>query len=176
MDTRTLPFISVRETLAAIGSLDAPAAVKACMQLILLTVAKADEILALTWEDIDLEGGMFTLDIKDGGRWTFPLSRQAVDILAGLRAETEGEGFVFRREDGEPLSILDIAPRQRSFTPDISAPSLRRLFVLQMVHAGWPERSLQAQLGSIWINDVPSAETWRAMVQAWADIEPATAA
>lgn len=67
------------------------------LRLLLLTGARKGEVLAMRWASIDLTSGVWTKTLsntKQKRLHRVPLNDAAVELLRGLRAQTNGE-YVF---------------------------------------------------------------------------------
>ena len=79
----------------------------AAIRLLLLTGARAGEILSLRWEYVDLERGVLRLPTSKTGAKEIQLGPAARAVLTGLREQAEAEGYVIPgRVAGEPLKGL----------------------------------------------------------------------
>jgi integrase len=70
----------------------------AAIRLLLLTGARAGEVLRMRWQDLDLESGTWTKPshtVKQKADHVLPLSAPARQILAALYAQRGGSKFVF---------------------------------------------------------------------------------
>jgi integrase len=83
-------------------------------KLLLLTGARRVEIAAGTWAEIDFEAKLWTIPavrIKNGEAHEIPLSREALEILTGLRRIASKQGFVFTTTGQSPVSGFSRAKR-----------------------------------------------------------------
>ena len=77
------------------------------IHLLMLTGCRKSEVLALRWQDVDLETGELRLrDAKTGAR-TVPLSREAAGVLAGARRLPGSPWVIPGRKPGDRLRNID---------------------------------------------------------------------
>jgi len=79
---------------------------KAALQLLLVTAQRRGEVITMEWEEIDLEGRVWTLPAeksKNGRGHRVPLSTRAILILRGLQPSEEPTGWVFPGANGHHL-------------------------------------------------------------------------
>jgi len=81
----------------------------AALRLMLLTLARREEVCAARWCDVDLGAATWTIsDTKNGEAHAVPLSRQAVELLRTLRpADPAPDALVFHTETGNRLLNWD---------------------------------------------------------------------
>ena len=81
------------------------------LEFLILTAARSGEVLNARWEEIDLEGKVWTVPaerMKAGRIHRVPMSDPALDILKSLVAARTGD-FVFPGKDGKkPLSGMSL--------------------------------------------------------------------
>lgn len=95
----------VLDEVEAEGSAWPPAV--AALRLLMLTGCRKSEVLALRWEDVDLEAGELRLrDAKTGAR-TVPLSPEAAGVLAGARRLPGSPWVIPGRKPGDRLRNID---------------------------------------------------------------------
>jgi len=98
------------------------------------TGARASELIALTWEHIDLEGRTAHLPVtKNGHPRTIPLSSRAVEVLAGL--ERQGEQ-VLHGMTSRSLKRAWVACRERAGIEGLRFHDMRREAVSRMLERG----------------------------------------
>ena len=79
----------------------------AAIRLLMLTGCRKNEILALRWEDVDLDAGELTLaDAKTGPR-TVPLSSSAGKLLAGLARKSGNPWVIPGHKPGTHMCDID---------------------------------------------------------------------
>ncbi len=91
---RVLTFDELRRLWGALES--EPARVGAAFKLLLLTAARRSEVLGMSWAELDLENGWWTVSAdraKNGLSHRVPLSPSALRLLKTLKNDTE---FVFQ--------------------------------------------------------------------------------
>ena len=73
----------------------------------MLTVARSGEVRLATWDEMDLDAGVWTIPaarMKAKRDHRVPLSGRALAILHDVRRRSDGTGLVFRSLRGKPLS------------------------------------------------------------------------
>ena len=109
------------------GSVYAAAAIR----LLMLTGCRRNEIVALRWEDVDLEAGELRLpDGKTGARLV-PLSPAAAAVLTGLPRVAGDPWVIAGSKPGRHLADLQPAwerVRRRAGLEDVRIHDLRRSF------------------------------------------------
>ncbi|TCK38006.1 phage integrase family protein [Paraburkholderia sp. BL8N3] len=98
------------------------------MEFIILTGARLEEALNLTWSEIDLKAKKWTVHkarMKAGKTQTVPLAAQAVDLLKALPSYNGGnpdpDGFVFTAPRGGKLygdKLLDLLRDELEYTAE----------------------------------------------------------
>lgn len=91
----------------------------AALRLMLLTLARREEVAQAKWRDIDMDARTWTLSqTKNGQPHVVPLSRQALEVLMGMKAkaasshgpqvtEPKPDALVFATETGSALVNWD---------------------------------------------------------------------
>lgn len=101
-----MPFADLPAFLAQLRA--RPALAARALEFLILTASRTSEVRLATWNEVDLEAAIWTRPpehTKTGKEHRVPLSPRAVELLATLRAEHEGQGYVFPGPDEEkPLS------------------------------------------------------------------------
>ena len=89
--------------LATIRDADAWWAAKSCLLFMAFTGARSADARGATWDEIDLEGGVWTIPAertKVGEEHTIQLPNQAIEVLRHAQEVTGEEGLVFPAERG----------------------------------------------------------------------------
>ena len=151
---RILSLDEIDKLLAAAPSL----CWKTFVYLALITGMRRGDFTHLEWDDIDLAGGVLTVQNKAGWRKTksgkirhLALTEQAVRLLKELRAETKGR-LVLQDSEGRPLA----SSIHRAFLALVAAAGIkhcpvpadfRRTFVSYLAMAGTNEAIVQRLAG-----------------------------
>lgn len=94
--------------MAAVQAPETPARVRRFVLLALYTGQRRGNVLAMRWQDLDLQTGLWTVPgerTKNGDPLTVPLLPQAVAVLAEARADVpEACPWVLPCRDGAPVS------------------------------------------------------------------------
>lgn len=114
----------------------------AIVQLLILTGQRRNEVAAMRWSEIDLDGATWSLPAdrtKNDRPHVVPLSSAALQLLAGL--PNFGEGFVFPAQGncGRPFSGFSKSKHRleiRSETSDWTLHDLRRTVATGMAKLG----------------------------------------
>jgi integrase len=127
------------------GALDTePAWSAAVFRLDLLTAQRRSEILGMTWDELDLASGWWTIPgerTKNGLAHRVPLAPQAVKILKTLQSGKHDEVFVFRGgRRGRPMANLQKPLRRlkKDTQLDFRFHDLRRTTASCMTGIGIP--------------------------------------
>ncbi|WP_417790333.1 tyrosine-type recombinase/integrase [Terasakiella pusilla] len=98
----------------------------AALKVLLLTGARRNEILALKWSEVDLEGRCLRLETTKTGRQTRPLGRDARDYIASLDFGSDKWVFPASRGEGHLINIrkpllkvLELAQLDNGITPHV---------------------------------------------------------
>lgn len=98
------------------------------LEFAILTAARSGEVRGMVWDEIDLEGKVWTVPadrIKAGKTHRVPLSEAA---LALLRATSHREGLVFRSVTGKPLSDMTLSAVCKRMNVDAVPHGFRSTF------------------------------------------------
>ena len=103
LDDATRWFAALRER-GGIGS--------RCLEFLALTAARSQEVRGATWDEIDLEKGLWVVPgsrMKMGREHRIPLSDDAVRLLRSLPSFAGSEGLVFPAPRGGQLSDMTLS-------------------------------------------------------------------
>lgn len=113
------------------------------VRLILLTGARKSEVLTATWDQFDLERGVWTKPAhatKQGRQEHFPLSRPAIELLQEMKARATGGPFLFPGDSpGKPLQNMKRFWRSLCRDADLEGVrihDLRHTFASHLVSGG----------------------------------------
>jgi len=125
--------------------------IRAAIWIILLTGARKNEILRLTWRDTDLDRAEIRFpDTKSGRSHVVPLSPPAVTILSNLPKKKENPFVFCGRKHKKGLVNIDRAwrsIRKAAGLEDVRLHDLRRSAASWMAQAGAPLLVLKSALG-----------------------------
>ena len=161
---------------------------RALVHLLIVTGCRRGEILGLKWDKIDLEAGKARIDTtllyaKDRGLYesttktgnirTVGLPKETVQLLREWRKEClvlrlengdrwHNTGYVFIRDDGQPMHPDSIAHWLRAFSerhglPHINAHAFRHTVASVLIANGTDVVTVSKQLGHL---DVSTTETF----------------
>ena len=174
----------VGELLRAIDGYQGEPSTAAALKLAPLTFVRPGELRGAEWREFDLDAGEWRIPgerMKMGEAHIVPLSRQAIEILSGLRATSHNTKFLFPslRSRERPMSenTLNAALRRLGYTSDeMTAHGFRALASTLLNEQGFPPDVIELQLAHAERNKVRAAYNRatrlperRKMMQAWAD-------
>ena len=111
----------------------------AAIRLLMLTGCRKNEILALRWENVDLDAGELTLaDAKTGPR-TVSLSSSAVKLLAGLPRKSDNPWVIPGHKPGTHMRDIDGAwqtARARAGLDDLRIHDIRHSYASRALALG----------------------------------------
>lgn len=112
--------------LRAVDSVDARA-----LEFLIMSAARTAEVLGATWDEIDLEAGVWSLPaerMKSRRPHRVPLASHAVELLRGLPREVGSQHIFVGGRRGQALNA-DAMPRVlKSLRPDITVHGFRSTF------------------------------------------------
>ena len=94
------------------ASLQASVPTKRAFEFLVLTAARSGEVRLATWEEMDLDAGVWTIPaarMKAKRDHRVPLSGRALAILHNVQRLSDGTGLVFRSLRGKPLSNMTLS-------------------------------------------------------------------
>ncbi|MBK1735768.1 integrase [Halorhodospira abdelmalekii] len=170
------------DLLAALSRYGGEPATVAALHLLALTFVRPGELRWATWEEFDLEQGVWRIPgvrMKMRRDHLVPLSRQAVAWLRWLEAMSSGRGYVFATTHHDrPLgaNTLNQALRNLGYGERMTAHGFRALASTLLHEQGWPPEVIELQLAHAQRNAVAAAYNRsarlterNAMMQAWGD-------
>ncbi len=156
--------------------------VQSAFRLSPLLFQRPGEIRQMLWDDVDLETREWRPYIsKTDFHHIVPLSRQAVDILEGIRPLTGGVSYVFPSSRGDGRSMSDntirTALKSLGYESDVmTAHGFRTTASTLLNEQGWSPDAIERQLAHSPRDQVRAAynrakylDERRRMMQAWAD-------
>ncbi|MCB1503972.1 MAG: integrase arm-type DNA-binding domain-containing protein [Hyphomicrobiaceae bacterium] len=104
-----LPYSKVPSFMAALREQDGFSA--RALEFLILTATRTGETLGATWDEIDLDGRLWTVPgarMKAGKQHRIPLPAPAIDVLFKM-SEVRSSGFIFPgAKSGQPLSQMSL--------------------------------------------------------------------
>lgn len=187
--THPLPALHHSRVSIAIESIrEAPKqgrTVKLALEFLIFTVARTSEVLAASWEEIDLNAKVWSIPVERVKARTgrhVPLSTGALTIVERIRQRTRGKGLLFprNRKEGRPLPRSAMLKLLRSATPfpdeEVTVDGLREAFRTWAHETGksWAlvEAVLSDKLGSSEVQTYSRSgqmERRRELMQEWCD-------
>jgi integrase len=157
-----LPYSEIGGFMGALRKRQGTAA--RALEFAILTAARTSEVLGAGWEEINLQGRVWTVPpyrIKAGREHRVPLSREVVALLKQLRGSMEGLVFPGKRR-GKPLSNMAmLMVLRRMGRTDLTAHGFRSTFRDWAAECtNFPREVAEAALahGATW-RHVPNAAT-----------------
>ena len=169
----------------AISEYTGSPSVVAALRLSALTFLRPSEIRFALWDEIDVEGAIWSIPahrMKMKRPHLVPLSRQAVRAISRLGEVHKQEGYLFPSPNkaGKPIGEMTVisALRLMGFSKDdISPHGFRRMASTILNERGWNRDWIERQLAHAEPNQVRKAynaaeylEGRTEMMQAWADL------
>ena len=130
-----LPYIEMPAFMADLRGREATAA--RALEFAILTAGRSGEVLGAIWDEIDLNGGVWTVPaarMKGGREHRVPLSTPSLELLRGLEAARDTERVkasdpVFPSVKGsKPLSSMAMAMLLRRMGSNVTAHGFRSAF------------------------------------------------
>ena len=174
----------VGELLRAVDGYQGEPATAAALKLAPLTFVRPGELRGAEWREFDLEAAEWRIPperMKMGEAHIVPLSRQAIEILTGLRSISHNTRFLFPslRTRDRPMSenTLNAALRRLGYTAEqMTAHGFRAMASTLLNEQGFPPDVIELQRAHAERNKVRAAYNRatrlperRKMMQAWAD-------
>ena len=176
-----LPYDGVAECIAKVkASQRASGSSKLALEFLVLTAARSGEVRRATWDEIDVEGAIWTVPaarMKANREHRVPLSRRALEVLVEAAELSDGTGLVFPgARAGRPLSENTHAKLLRELGFDAVTHGFRssfRDYASEQTHT--PHAVMEAALAHS-IKDKAEAayarsdlfEKRRALMESWA--------
>lgn len=151
------------------------------LRFAILTAARSGEVRGATWDEFDLEAGVWTVPaarMKAGREHRVPLSRAALDVLEAAKAQSiRPDALAFpSARPGRPLSDMTLAAVLKRLKVAATVHGFRSTFRDWAEEAtGFPHEVKEAALAHVVKNKAERAyrrsdvfEKRRAMMDAWA--------
>jgi integrase len=160
------------------------------IELLLLTFVRTAELRGATWEEIDLDGALWSIKgsrMKMGRDHLVPLSNRAVELLTELKTMGLSSHWLFpnHRDPSRCMSTTSInrALEYMGYGGKLSAHGFRVTASTQLHELGYPPEIIEKQLAHEPKNRVAAAynqaeymEQRRRMMQAWGQVVSGAAA
>ncbi|KEY58516.1 tyrosine-type recombinase/integrase [Serratia sp. DD3] len=178
-----LPMDQIHEFNKALASYGGSVISKVATQILQYTALRTIELRTMTWENIDFENALITVDpeVMKGRRLhVVPMSRQVIDLLIGLQPITGNYKYVFvgRSDKNKYISentILGVI-RRIGYEGRTSGHGFRHQFSTVLNEKHWNSDAIEAQLAHVnsagtrgIYNHAKYLDTRREMMQWWAD-------
>ncbi len=127
-----LPYREVHQFMQKLAQVDGMSA--KALQWLILTACRSGEARGATWDEIDLEAGLWTIPasrMKAGREHRIPLSVQALELLEALPRFEQVEGkpdYIFTGRAGGELSDMSLTVLIRRMKLDATAHGFRSTF------------------------------------------------
>lgn len=112
-------------------------------RLLLLTGSRRGEVLNATWDQFDLDKGVWTKPAhttKQNRMEHLPLSTQVIELLKNMRKASDQSPYLFPgKVDGHPLKEIKkswATIRQKAKIPDVRIHDLRHTYASHLVSSG----------------------------------------
>lgn len=125
---RAIPWQEIGTFMANLRDRDGMSA--RALEFAILTAARSGEVRLATWDEMDLEGGVWMVPaerIKAGRTHRVPLSQDAVALLSAL-PRYEGSPYVFPAQRGGALSDMSLSAVCRRMGVDATPHGFRSTF------------------------------------------------
>ena len=109
---KALPYEEVAGAIATLRRSEARVSVKLGIEFLVLTACRSGEVRGARWDEIDLNGGEWTIPAKrmKGRReHRVPLSARALEVLAEAKAHARRSEWVFPSATGLMLTSMDFS-------------------------------------------------------------------
>ena len=173
---RALPHGEVAAAVDTVRRSNALEATKLAFEFLVLTAARSGEVRLMTWDEVDLEGGVWTVPaerMKAGREHRVPLSARAAGVLAEALEIREND-LVFPSATGRRMSDNTLSKLLREIGVDAVPHGFRSSFRDWCGESGQPREVAEAALAHTIRNKAEAAyartdllERRRELMQAW---------
>lgn len=136
----------------------------AALRLLMLTATRPGEVRGAVWAEFDLEQALWVIPaerMKMRVEHRVPLSRQALEVLEGIKPLTGGGALVFPSPfySSKPLSenTINSAMARMGYKYQATAHGFRALFSTVANESGWNPDVIERQLAHVERNQVRAA-------------------
>lgn len=102
------------------------------LELTIICATRTSETLNAKWDEFELEAGVWTIPaarMKNGREHRVPLTKPALALLAQLREEVGGDGYVFEgQKRGQPLSNMSLLAVLKRMKRNVTTHGFRASF------------------------------------------------
>ena len=176
-------IIRVEDLADLLKKLDADRALPAiqALKLAALVFVRHQNLRYGRWDEIDLDQGVWTLpaeQMKMKREFLVPLSRQAIELLRGMKTVTGSQPLIFPGYGGEPMSDFTMGKnlQRLGFKGRHTVHGFRTTAKTMLEEGGFDSKLTEKQLAHETKNKIEGAynraEYWEdrvTMMQAWAD-------
>ena len=157
---RALPHAEVARALETVRQSKAWAGSKLCFEFLVLTAARSGEARLARWEEIDLDGALWTVPasrMKAKREHRVPLSSRAVEVLREAAEYADGSGLVFPSPLGAGLSNSTMSKLLRELGISAVPHGFRSSFRDWCGETGAPREVAEAALAHVNPNKAEAA-------------------
>ena len=173
---RALPHAEVATALERVRASNALASTKFAFQFLVLTAARSGEVRLMTWDEVDLDNGVWTVPaerMKAGREHRVPLSAGAASVLEQAQEIREND-LVFPSATGRRMSDNTLSKLLRDLGIDAVPHGFRSSFRDWCGESGQPRDLAEAALAHTIRNKAEAAyartdllERRRELMEAW---------
>jgi integrase len=124
-----LPYAELPNFMARLRGDSTTSVAAVALQLIILTAARAGEVLRMTWAEVDLDAALWTIPasrMKAAKKHCVPLSDAAIELLKErFASRRNNENYVF----ASPMPLADPSEQRRPLSNQSLADVMKRLNV-----------------------------------------------
>ena len=173
---RALPYREVAAALERVRRSNAHPSTKLGFEFLVLTAARSGEVRLMTWDEVDLDGGLWTVPasrMKAGREHRVPLSMRAGEVLADA-GELRENDLVFPSATGRRMSDNALSKLLRDLGIDAVPHGFRSSFRDWCGESGKPRELVEAALAHTIRNKAEAAyartdllERRRKLMESW---------
>ena len=145
---KALPLADMPKFMGQLAKLDYMSA--RALEFSILTAARSGELRKATWNEIDLQAGVWTVPperMKGGRAHKVPLCKSALSLLKALPRDGD---YLFFNSLGKPLSDVAISKVPKKMGYDVTAHGFRATFrTWAQEHTSYPEEVPELALAHV---------------------------